>query len=149
LIPNLSRSGTSRSDDCWYGPLVPRLREPLHFCEKLANGWPAAQTKSQKSFRDGCDTRPQKVLDFDSEVDRDVPIAIYTKKHRAGTARSTFPIVQKLFVIGMIASIRKEDLSGPTTPKSKKLIFKNMMTNALKLFLKRTFIFLAWRARAA
>jgi len=38
-------------------------------------------------------TKCQKDLDFDSEVDRDVPIAIYTGKYRAGTARSTFPIV--------------------------------------------------------
>jgi hypothetical protein len=39
------------------------------------------------------DAKCQKDLDFVSEVDRDVPIAIYTGKYRAGTARSTFPIV--------------------------------------------------------
>jgi hypothetical protein len=33
--------------------------------------------------------RPQKLSDFDRQVDRDVPIAISLVKHRAGTARST------------------------------------------------------------
>jgi hypothetical protein len=32
-------------------------------------------------------------------VDRDVPIAIYRFKYRAGTARSTFPEIQNLLVI--------------------------------------------------
>jgi len=35
-------------------------------------------------------------------VDRDVPIAIYRLKYRAGTARSTFPEIQNLLVIGII-----------------------------------------------
>jgi len=39
------------------------------------------------------DTKCRKDLDFVSEVDRDVPIAIYAETYRAGTARSTFPIV--------------------------------------------------------
>jgi hypothetical protein len=39
------------------------------------------------------DTKCRKELDFVSEVDRDVPIAIYAETYRAGTARSTFPIV--------------------------------------------------------
>jgi hypothetical protein len=39
-------------------------------------------------------------------VDRDVPIAIARLEYRAGTARSTLPEVQNLFVIG--ASIRPD-----------------------------------------
>ena len=38
---------------------------------------------------------------FDPKVDRDVPIAISMLKYRAGTARSTFPDAQSLFVIGI------------------------------------------------
>jgi hypothetical protein len=46
-------------------------------------------------------------------VDRDVPIAIARLEYRAGTARSTLPEVQKLFVIGI--SIRP----GGRRPKKK------------------------------
>jgi hypothetical protein len=35
-------------------------------------------------------------------VDRDVPIAIYKLRYRAGTARSTFTCVHKVFAIDAI-----------------------------------------------
>jgi hypothetical protein len=38
--------------------------------------------------------KSQKIVEFDREVDRDVPMAIFSEKYRAGTARCTFPIVQ-------------------------------------------------------
>jgi len=89
----------------------------------------------------GSNTKRQKDWDFDSRVDRDLPIAIYTQKYRAGlpariswsrwrpvsfrrgglrlslqlgeTARSTFPIVEKLFAIGIIpTSLREETFFG-------------------------------------
>jgi len=50
------------------------------------------------------------------EVDRDVPIAIYKPGYRAGTARSTFPIVQKVFVGGANQEINRDKRISSTGP---------------------------------
>jgi hypothetical protein len=49
-------------------------------------------------------------------VDRVVPIAIFRPEYRAGTARSTFPIVQTFSAIGVSQEINHNQRISPTGP---------------------------------